>query len=100
MRIDFHYGPQPALQTDRNVSQGNPALGGSSQKTEPEQDQAEISAAHVKVQALAAQASQLPEVREARVQSLRQAISDGQYRADPEKVAGSLLSHMISCLSA
>jgi flagellar biosynthesis anti-sigma factor FlgM len=46
------------------------------------------------VAALAAQAAALPEVRQERVQALRQAMQSGQYHADPQKLAGALMSHM------
>jgi flagellar biosynthesis anti-sigma factor FlgM len=46
------------------------------------------------VEALAAQASQLPEVRQERVQALREAVQSGRYDVNPEQVAGALLAHM------
>jgi flagellar biosynthesis anti-sigma factor FlgM len=58
------------------------------------EDQAQLSGAHLQVAALAAQAAALPEVRQERVQALRQAIQSGQYRSDAQKLAGALISHM------
>ena len=96
MRIDFHYGPHAAAESNRTSPQngtnpGNPVNGSSSGE-----DQAQLSGAQVHVTALAAQAAQLPEIREERVQALRAAVDSGQYHADAEKVAGALLTHMIS----
>jgi flagellar biosynthesis anti-sigma factor FlgM len=50
----------------------------------------------VQVEALAAQALQLPEIREQRVQSLRQAVESGSYTADARDLAGAMLAQMIS----
>jgi hypothetical protein len=36
----------------------------------------------------------LPEVRQERVSVLRQAVQSGDYRPDPEQVAGALFSHL------
>ena len=101
MRIDLNQTPQPLPETNRSSAQNsgagvNPsvtnALGG--------EDQAELSGAHVQVQALVAQASQLPEVREERVNALRQAIQGGHYQSSPEKVAGAVFEHMLAGIAA
>ncbi len=39
-------------------------------------------------------AAQLPEVREERVTSLRQAIQNGSYHPSPADVAGAMFSHL------
>jgi flagellar biosynthesis anti-sigma factor FlgM len=94
MRIDLNHGSLPvpenirggtATQTPAENSAGNVFVA----------DQAELSGAHAQVQALTAQASQLPEVREERVHALRQALQSGQYHPGPEKIAGALFAHMI-----
>ena len=92
MRINQYLGPQQTQETgrDRQTSQANT----SSSRLEPEPDQAQLSGAHVQVQALAAQASQLPAVREAKVNALREALRSGQYRSDPAHTAHGLMSEM------
>jgi flagellar biosynthesis anti-sigma factor FlgM len=109
MRIDL----KPATQSLHESSGGsvaNPATAGSSSagNVPAGANRAELSGlhaqvhvevhvqVHVQVQALVAQASQLPEVREARVQALRQAIQRGHYQSSPEEVAGAVLAHMIA----
>jgi flagellar biosynthesis anti-sigma factor FlgM len=94
MRIDLNHGPLATTESNRNA-QNNPASASSSSSTALGEDQAQLSGVHVQVQALAAQASQLPEVREERVYALRQAIQGGQYQAAPEQVAGAVVAHMI-----
>lgn len=96
MRIDLHYGPQPVPESDRSA-QGNSAnRGTAASQVQSGEDQTQFSGAHLQVQALASQASQLPEVREERVQSLREAVQSGRYQANPEQVAAALLAHMVS----
>jgi len=95
MRIELNYGPQSVPESNRSVAQ-NPASGSLPATSALGEDQAQISGAHLQVQALAAQAAQLPEVREERVQALRQAVQSGQYHPSREKVAGAILEHMIA----
>jgi len=95
MRIDLQYGPQQAPESGRSNAQTSSAAAGSLGRLESGEDQAQLSGAHVQVEALATQASQLPEIREERVQTLREAVHSGQYQADPQKVAGALLAHMV-----
>ena len=97
MRIDLKPATQ-SLHESGSGSGANPATAGSSSAGNGPVgvDQAKLSGVHVQVQALAVQASQLPEVREARVQALRQAIQRGRYQSSPEDVAGAVLAHMIA----
>lgn len=92
MRIDFQYAPQPP-EPERGRAQSNEAANRSSATATPPaaQDQAQFSGAHARVAALAAQAAQLPEMREERVEALRQAVESGRYQLDAQKVAGAML---------
>jgi flagellar biosynthesis anti-sigma factor FlgM len=109
MRIDFQYTPpapsegtgsaQNNAVANRSIAGGAQAVSAQAEST-PGEDQASLSGAHVQIAALSAQASQLPEVREQRVQALRQAVESGQYRAEPQQVAGALVTHMIQNLAA
>jgi flagellar biosynthesis anti-sigma factor FlgM len=96
MRIDLNAGPQPLSETSRSNA-GNVAASSSfTGKVPGAEDQTELSGAHIQVQTLVAQASQLPEIREERVSALRQAVQSGHYRTTPEKVAGAIFAHMIA----
>lgn len=95
MRIDLNYGPQAASQTDRTSTQNNAVASGSPASV-PGEDQAHLSAGHVQVEALAAQAAQLPEVRQERVQALRQVVLRGQYNPGSQQVAGALFDYMLA----
>jgi len=97
MRIEFNQGLQSAettqTSTQRAMAASAQAAGQSGSLGE---DQAQLSGAHTQVQALAAQAAQLPEVRQEKVQALRQAIEAGRYHVSPENVAGALLAHVVA----
>lgn len=99
MRIDFNYSPP---EPERSSQSAAPNATGSSQARNSTpaapslaEDQARLSGAHMQAQALAAQASQLPETRQARVESLRQAVLGGQYHPEPQQVARAVIDHMI-----
>lgn len=96
MRIDLHYNPQASLEPNRGTSatQNNESAAAASARIASGEDQAQLSSAHVQVQALVAGTLQLPEVREAKIQALRQAIQSGQYNPDPRQVAASVVAHM------
>lgn len=96
MRIDPNYGPSAAPESQRNSGQNAPAPTPANASPALGEDQAQLSGPHSQVQALATLASQLPEVRQERVQALRQAVKSGHYQASPGQVAGALVAHLIS----
>jgi flagellar biosynthesis anti-sigma factor FlgM len=100
MRIDSNHEPQSAVETGRTSAQSGAATSSSSGASVLGEDQAQLSEAHTQVAALAEQAAQLPEVREEKVQALRQAVSSGQYQAPAEKVAGALLTYLTASPAA
>jgi flagellar biosynthesis anti-sigma factor FlgM len=59
------------------------------------EDQTQLSGAHAQVLALVAQALQLPETTQAKVQALRQAVVSGKYKPSPDQVARALLSTLV-----
>ncbi|MFZ1160352.1 MAG: flagellar biosynthesis anti-sigma factor FlgM [Candidatus Sulfotelmatobacter sp.] len=103
MRIDSNQSGQtvsesnqPAASAQRAGSSTFPESGrlGVNLNSNATEDQAQLSGTHVLVEALAAEAAQLPEVRQEKVSSLRQAVQSGAYSPDPEQVAGALFSHL------
>jgi len=92
MRIDSYFTPQQTSETGR-TRQNSPA-NTSAGRLDAGPDQTQLSGAHTQVQALAAQASQLPEVRETKIQALREAVQGGQYRPNPDNIARGLISEM------
>lgn len=59
------------------------------------QDLAQLSSGHAQIQALAAQAARLPEVRTERVSALREAVRSGNYNPAPQTLASAVFSHLI-----
>jgi negative regulator of flagellin synthesis FlgM len=55
-------------------------------------DGATFSAGSASVSGLAAQALAAPEVRQDRVEALREAIRNGSYQVDPAKIADAMLN--------
>lgn len=94
MRIDLHFEPQQAQQSDRSSPQTSQAASAAANQAQVGQDQTILSGAHVQVEALAAQAAQLPEIRQGKIEALRQAVQSGQYQSDPHKTADALLTQM------
>ena len=97
MRINPDHGSQPLVESgrsntaktsaDTSQSSGTGSVGQNSLG----HDQAQLSGTVGQISALAAQALQLPEVRQERVQSLRQAVQSGSDAPDPRAVAGAIV---------
>ena len=101
MRIDSNAGgPQIPESNRSSPSQPAAGSGGAPAAGAASADQAQLSGAHVLAQALAAQASQLPEVRQEKVSALRQALQSGEYHPSPEKTADALFSHLLEARAA
>jgi len=58
------------------------------------QDQTSFSSDKVSLSSLAAQAMQMPEIRQDRVASLKSAIGQGNYALDPDQIAEAMLNEM------
>jgi flagellar biosynthesis anti-sigma factor FlgM len=96
MRIDGNQAAQPLPESGRTSNAGaanaetRSLLSGA-----PGEDQARISDAHAQVQVLVAQAAQLPEIRQEKVNALRQAILGGGYQPGSSQVAEAVFLHML-----
>jgi flagellar biosynthesis anti-sigma factor FlgM len=90
MRIDLLSNATSQIANERCPKQvlGSPHA----QASEPMEDTATLSTDSVSISALADRAMQTPEIRQDRVDALRQAISAGDYKIDPLQIAGSILS--------
>lgn len=60
----------------------------------PEEDKATLSTSQASIASLTAQALNMPEVRTDKVEALRQAISSGEYKVDPNQVADAMIDSM------
>jgi flagellar biosynthesis anti-sigma factor FlgM len=64
------------------------------------EDQDQLSGTLAQIQGLAAQVSQFPDVREEKVNALRQVVNSGGYQPSSDQVAGALFDHMIEAPAA
>lgn len=99
MRIDTNQTAQPLAESNRSGN-SNPAsvdtrASTSSASAALGEDSAQLSGAHVQVQALVAQALQFPEVRQEKVNALRQSVLGGSYQPSASQVAEAVLGHML-----
>ncbi len=96
MKIHSDQCMQQLSENNRAEAKRNAGVkaGGSSPAPVLGQDQVQFSAVHPPVQALAAQASQLPEIRADRVQVLRQAVASGNYHRSAQEIATAMISHL------
>jgi flagellar biosynthesis anti-sigma factor FlgM len=101
MRIDGNQAPQSLPESGRA---GNPNAAGSETRSTTRsttgssalgEDQAQFSGVQGQVQALTEQVLQFPEIREAKVSALRQALLGGTYQPDSEQVADAVFAHMM-----
>jgi flagellar biosynthesis anti-sigma factor FlgM len=96
MRINPNPLPPAIAESDRTAAQNNPAATANAAPSSGlAPDQAQLSSAHLQVQALVAQVVQLPEVRQERVNALRQTVQSGSYRPRSEQVAQAVFAHLL-----
>jgi negative regulator of flagellin synthesis FlgM len=102
MRIDSNAGTQPLPAATGSGSQTTAAAEARSSPSSGAlgEDQAQLSGAHVQIQALVAQAAQLPETNQEKVEALRQSVAAGTYQASPERIADALFSDMVEAIAA
>jgi len=94
MRVDFTtFGLEPPEKgTTGRAGQAGAAGAGAS--STPGMDQARFSFDQARVQSLQAQVLAQPEIREAKVQALQQAIGNGNYSVSAGQVADALVSEL------
>jgi negative regulator of flagellin synthesis FlgM len=95
MRIDLNPSSMPELA--RSSGSDNSAKAGQStaagQTSANAGDVAQLSTGADAVQTLKSHLDQLPDVRQDRVDTLRQAISDGSFKASPDQIASAMLAN-------
>jgi len=99
MRVNLNtFGPEPPDKgTTGRAGQSDAAASSSvsstaSSPTSLAQDQTSFSSGPARLQTLAAQVLAQPEIRDARVQSLQQAIDNGEYSVLPGQIADALVA--------
>lgn len=101
MRIDPNPQAQPVPDSSRSSSPNAASSGsGSAASSSLGEDQASLSGAHVQVQALASEVLQFPEVRQEKVNALRQVVADGSYKPNSDQIAGAIFQHLLATPAA
>ena len=96
MRIDAAL-PLPENQPTSGVgNQGSSVPQNRSAPASPGQDQAQLSADNGTIQTLKARLSQLPEVRQDRVDALRQAFRNGTYQVSDQQLSNAIGSDLMA----
>jgi|ERR1035438_5288142 flagellar biosynthesis anti-sigma factor FlgM len=105
MRVDLTtFGVEPPENGKSGRAAGSPESAGGSTSTNTSASNSASAASNsavdaarfssTRVQSLAAQALEQPEIRAAKVQSLRQSIGKGEYAVSPGQVADALASDL------
>lgn len=92
MRIDANAGAGAAADLSESAKPGSRASARTPSSEALASDQAELSAGQARVQVLAAQVDNFPEIRQEKVAALEDAIQKGTYQVTPEKTAEAILS--------
>jgi len=99
MRIDGNSGaeglPEIGPSVNPSASKARGQLPGAASEGVLGEDQAELSGTHLQVQALTAQALQFPEIRQDKVNALRQVVADGTYKPSSDQIADAMFAHML-----
>jgi len=90
MRIDINSPAASLLSANWNQSQAAKKVSGGAENAA--EDRATLSPAGNLIQTLTAQALNMPEVRQDRVEALRQSIASGAYPLDATGIAAAIVS--------
>ena len=94
MRIDLNPSAMPELGRSREAAAGTKP-GDVTKLVAPDaEDVAHLSSGSDAVHKLKLQLDAVPEVRQQRVDALRQAISDGTYKISPQGIATAMLAEL------
>ncbi len=89
MRIDLYNSSASQIGSEPNSKRVNAQ---NLPSTEADSvDRTTLTSGSGSVSALVSQAMSSPEIRQDKVQSLQQAISSGQYKLDPDQIAGAMI---------
>jgi flagellar biosynthesis anti-sigma factor FlgM len=97
MRIDGNQAPQSLPESGRaaNPNAASSEARSSVGSSPLGEDQAQFSGVQGQVQGLTEKVLQFPEIREEKVNALRQAVLGGSYQPDPKQVADAVFAHML-----
>jgi len=94
MRIDAPLSFPENVQSTKTARTGTSAPQKNSVPVESGRDEAQLSVANATVQQLKANLSQVPEVRQDRVDALRQAVNSGSYQVSDQQLSDAIGSDL------
>ena len=101
MRIDSNQIAQPLPESGRS---GKPSPANAdaraAQSAPLGEDEALLSGGHAQVQALVAEVLQFPEVRQEKVNALRQVVVNGSYQPSSRQIADAIFAHLLAIPAA
>lgn len=92
MRIDANTRGQEVEDGGQTAASGARGSAAAQNESASATDTAQLSADQVRVQSLVAQASALPEIRQAKVDALGRAIREGGYQVSADQTAAAMLA--------
>jgi flagellar biosynthesis anti-sigma factor FlgM len=96
MRVDSNQAVQSLPESGRSDGLSPASSDARSPASRPQSDdQVQFSGARGQVQALAEQVLQFPEIRQGKVNALRQAVLDGDYQVGSKQLADAVFAHML-----
>ena len=95
MRIDGPLSVPDNLQPDKLTRPGSSTQQNHPVPADSSQDQAQLSVSNQTLEQLKAALSQVPEVRQDRVDALRQAVSSGTYNVSDQQLSDAIASDML-----
>lgn len=96
MRIDLNPASMPELERSRGSSNASAASATPVDSSSQSEDVASLSTGHEAISTLGAQLKAVPDVRQERVESLRQAIQSGTFKISPDGIADKMISERIA----
>jgi len=95
MRVDGPLSVPENSQPQNVTRSGSPTRQSPPAPVNSGQDQAQLSVDNNTIQQLKANLSQVPEVRQERVDALRQAVSNGSYRVSDQQLSDAIGSDLL-----
>jgi len=96
MRIDAAFPLPENQQTSKMANSGSSVQQNRPAPVNADQDQAQLSVDNDTIQQLKANLSQVPEVRQERVDALRQAVSNGSYQVSDQQLSDAMSSDLLA----
>lgn len=92
MRIDLNPSATPELDRSKSATSGPKTHDMTNKPPATAEDVAHLATGSDAVQTLKAQLDNVPEIRQQKVDSLKQAIAQGAYQMHPQQIAAAMLA--------